>query len=122
MMEGGCFSTNSYALNCENGQNMPLVDLKRGDMVLSYHNGSIICSPIVASDISISKEPVDMVQIGFGKAQTISMTKNHIIYTVRNQNLVGVEAAELRIGDLILHRVSYVEVTKINIHRAIPVR
>ena len=46
-----------------------LKDLQRGDTVMSYENGTTICSKIVASDISISRYPVEMLKIELNNGQ-----------------------------------------------------
>jgi len=54
--------------------------------------------------------------------QAITMTKNHIIYTVRESELVDIEAAALKIGDLVLRGMEYVTITKLTSQMSIPVR
>jgi len=46
-----------------------LKDLQRGDTVLSYENGILICAKIVASDISVSRSPVEMIKIELKNGQ-----------------------------------------------------
>jgi hypothetical protein len=104
---GECLATDGFAYNCIEETYVPLIQLKRGDLVKSFDflENKYVCVKVVASHRH--KYPGDFVKVTLNNGAHFSLTPRHMLYRKIDVNEIGdhiyekVIASDLKIGDMV---------------------
>lgn len=105
-----CFSESSTVKLCD-GVGVSIKGLKRGDMVLSDHEGYPFCTKVIADDIH-DRIAVEMIKLTAEENQSITLTGNHVIFKFINGESIPVFTKDLDVGDFIVAYFKPAKITK----------